>query len=134
MEINLLSGEVLGSSLLALGGAAVWLRKQRVGLSKDNADVALAESNVAASTAITGVVELLRSEVQRLNNANAELSKQVVHFQTTNIAQVNELGLLKIQNTNLTLEIKELKEQLIELRDIISNMGDCRQCKHKPND
>ncbi len=131
MLIDLLSPEFLGSSVLALGSAAVWLRRQRVGLSKDNADVAVQESNAAAATAVSDVINLMRGEVQRLNEVNSSLGKQLVQTQASNIAMQAELVQLKEQNSILHQEIVELKTQLAKLSKVMEGLSDCSTCDKK---
>lgn len=128
MEINLLSGEFLASAAVGVAGVGVWLRKQRVGLARDNTDIAIQESNIQAQTAVANVIELMRSEVQRLNEVNTHLSKQLVDYQASNIALSGELSTLRMQNAKLTNEVTELKNQLDQLALMIQQFGDCRSC------
>jgi len=94
-SVSKLNGEHVVGGLAGVAG--IYLAFKRFAVRVATEDV-----NISEARATTAVIELLRSEIERLALTNEKL--------------VNELVLFQIENAKLTRKVNELSESLDEMK------------------
>jgi len=101
--------ELIGAGLAAIAAIAVSFKKMAAGWSSDSAH--------------TEVIDMLRTEVNRLSTQNATMAEKLNALQTELIKLNGELARMTIENNQLHAEVARLTHEVTRLQNVMPGVA-----------
>lgn len=116
MDLNTLDDSLKTAGIGGFAGLAV------IAARKFWTFLVLEKNSNTATDAETAVIQMLRSEIDRLSAANADLAAKILEVRTISDQLRNEVSDLRLENATLKANIQALQSENMKLKSEVESL------------